>query len=128
LNRLVPRTLSRLSPKAQAAIIVAFASLSVLIVVGGLLIVPRHAIVVLTIAAILIGCGALMITPGLVSAERYRRRATGEGTGAHDASTHRGLCAECGWHWRASKGDRACPRCGAAIIPPDNAPPPSSAV
>lgn len=108
----------RITSKAQAAILVAGSSLAVLVVMAGLLIVPRHAIVVLTIGAAIIGAVALMLMPSLVSTERQRRRARGEGTGAHDGSSHRGLCAECGWHWRATSADTACPRCGAPIQSP----------
>jgi hypothetical protein len=106
------------SPKQQAIIVVASASLAVLVVMGGLLIVPQHAIVVLTTGAVVIGCGATLIVPGLISAERHQRRARGEGTGADDASAHRGLCTECGWHWRARPNDDGCPRCGAPLQMP----------
>lgn len=104
-----------MTPKKQAVTIVASASLAVLIVMGGLLIVPQHAIVVLTTGAIIIGCGATLLVPGLVSKERHQRRAMGEGTGADDASAHRGVCIECGWHWRARPTDTACPRCGVPL-------------
>jgi predicted RNA-binding Zn-ribbon protein involved in translation (DUF1610 family) len=105
----------KLSPKSQAIILVSCSALAVLIVMGGLLIVPRHAIVVLTIGAALLGAAGLMLMPGLVSTERARRRVMGEGTGAFDASAHRGVCDECGWHWRATDSDTACPRCGSPV-------------
>jgi uncharacterized paraquat-inducible protein A len=104
-----------LTPKHQAIVIVTGSSLAVFIVMGGLLLVPRHTIIVLTIAAIVIGCAAMIVVPGLVAAERRRRWSKGEGTGADDTSAHRGVCTECGWHWRASAEDSACPRCGAPV-------------
>jgi hypothetical protein len=103
----------RFSPKAQAITLTTCATLAILIVVGGLLIVPRHAIVVLTTAAILIGMGAVLVTPGLVSRERYLRAARGEGAGADDGTAQRSVCSECSWHWRAGGEGEVCPRCGA---------------
>lgn len=107
--------MKRITPKGQATILVAGSSLAVLLIMAGLLIVPQYAIVILTIGAAIIGGVSLLLMPSLVSTERDRRRARGEGTGAHDASTHRGVCAECGWHWRVSPNDHACPRCGTPI-------------
>ncbi|MFI4854617.1 MAG: hypothetical protein ACIAQF_06515 [Phycisphaerales bacterium JB065] len=107
--------MKRITPKAQATILVAGSSLAVFLVMAGLLIVPKYAIAILTLGAAIIGGVSLLLMPSLVSTERDLRRARGEGTGAHDASTHRGICAECGWHWRVSPNDHACPRCGAPI-------------
>lgn len=104
-----------LSPKQQAVVTVAGSSLAVFIVMGGLLLVPRHTIIVLTTAAIVIGCAAMLVVPGLVASERRRRWSRGEGTGADDTTAHRGICVECGWHWRASAEDDACPRCAAPV-------------
>ena len=105
----------KLTSKTQAAFFVSCAALAVLIVMGGLLIVPRYAIIILTTGAAVFGGGALVLMPGMISTERYRRSALGEGTGAFDASAHRGVCDSCGWHWRGRSTDDACPRCGSPI-------------
>lgn len=105
----------KLSPKTQAIILVSCSALAVLVVMGGLLIVPRHAIIILTTGATLFGGAALILMPGLIAAERDERRIRGEGTGADDASAHRGVCDECGWHWRATRNDQSCPRCGSPV-------------
>lgn len=116
-----------LSPKARTVILMSCATVAVLTVVVGLLIIPRYAIRILTVAAVITAAGALLATPGLVFREKARRAALGEGTGVGDATLHRRICHECNWHWRAAPDDSHCPRCGAMIhsTKPAESPPPT---